>query len=60
VANAIDKAGAADPEKIKTALQATKYTGVMGPFSFTDNRDPADSSGVVVLEMKGGKFQILK
>ncbi len=60
VANAIDKAGAADSEKIKTALQATKYTGVMGPFSFTDNRDPADTSGVVVIEMKGGKFQILK
>ena len=60
VANAIDKAGAAEPEKIKVALQATKYTGVMGPFSFTDHRDPADSSGVVVLEMKGGKFQILK
>lgn len=60
VANAITKAGAADPEKIKTALQATKYDGVMGPFSFTADRDPADSSGVVVLEMKGGKFEILK
>jgi branched-chain amino acid transport system substrate-binding protein len=60
VANAIDKAGAADSEKIKAALQATKYSGVMGPFSFTDNRDPADASGVVVIEMKGGKFQILK
>jgi branched-chain amino acid transport system substrate-binding protein len=60
VAGAIDKAGAADSEKIKAALQATKYTGVMGPFSFTDNRDPADTSGVVVIEMKSGKFQILK
>jgi branched-chain amino acid transport system substrate-binding protein len=59
VAQAIDKAGAADSEKIKTALQATKYAGVMGPFSFSDSRDPADTSGVVVLEMKGGKFQIL-
>lgn len=60
VANAIDKAGAADSEKIKTALQATKYDGVMGPFSFTEGRDPADTSGVVVIEMKNAKFQILK
>lgn len=60
VAAAIDKAGAADSEKIKAALQTTKYTGVMGPFSFTDNRDPADTSGVVVIEMKNGKFQIFK
>lgn len=60
VANAINKAGAADPEKIKAALQQTKFTGAMGPFSFTENRDPADASGVVVLEMRGGRFQILK
>ena len=60
VANAINTAGSAESEKIKTALQATKYSGVMGPFSFTDQRDPADASGVVVIEMKAGKFQILK
>jgi branched-chain amino acid transport system substrate-binding protein len=60
VAEAIDKAGAADSEKIKVALQATRHTGAMGPFSFTENRDPADTSGVVVIEMRNGKFQILK
>jgi branched-chain amino acid transport system substrate-binding protein len=32
----------------------------MGPFSFSDSRDPADTSGVVVLVMKGGKFQLLQ
>jgi branched-chain amino acid transport system substrate-binding protein len=32
----------------------------MGLFAFSDSRDPADTSGVVVLEMKGGKFQILQ
>jgi len=37
-----------------------KHNGVMGPFSFTPDRDPADTSGVVVIEMKGGKFQIFK
>ena len=60
VANAINTAGSAESEKIKVALQATKFSGVMGPFSFTDQRDPADASGVVVIEMKAGKFQILK
>lgn len=60
VAKAINAAGAADSEKIRDALIKTTNTGVMGPFSFTADRDPADTSGVVVLEMKGGKFQILQ
>ena len=40
------------------ALQKAKNVGVMGPFSFTEGRDPADTSGVVILEMQGGKFRI--
>ena len=31
----------------------------MGPFTFTDHRDPASTEGVVVLVMEGGKFKIL-
>jgi branched-chain amino acid transport system substrate-binding protein len=58
MAQAIDRAGAADPEKIRDALQKTNFSGVMGPFTFTDHRDPASSEGVVVLVMQGGKFQI--
>ena len=58
VASAINAAGGTDPEKLKAALQRTNNNGVMGPFSFTDGRDPADASGVVVLEMQGGKFRI--
>jgi len=42
----------------RQALQKAKNYGVMGPFSFTEGRDPADASGVVVLEMQGGKFRI--
>jgi branched-chain amino acid transport system substrate-binding protein len=57
VAAAINAAGAAEPEKIKDALGKVKYTGVMGPFSFTENRDPAETSGVVVIEMRDGKFR---
>jgi branched-chain amino acid transport system substrate-binding protein len=58
VAKAINAAGGTDPEKLREALQSTKNHGVMGPFSFTEGRDPADASGVVVLEMNGGKFRI--
>jgi len=57
VAKAINDSGAAEPEKIKDALGKVKYTGVMGPFAFTANRDPAETSGVVVIEMHDGKFR---
>jgi branched-chain amino acid transport system substrate-binding protein len=57
VAKAINDAGAAEPEKIKDALGNVKYTVVMGPFAFTANRDPAETSGVVVIEMHDGKFR---
>jgi branched-chain amino acid transport system substrate-binding protein len=59
VAKAITAAGEADPEKIKDALGKTSHEGVMGKLAFTEDRNPADTSGVVVLEMSGGKFQIL-
>jgi branched-chain amino acid transport system substrate-binding protein len=58
MAAAIDRAGAADPAKIRDALLQTKFDGVMGPFSFTPSRDPASTEGVVVLVMENGKFQI--
>jgi branched-chain amino acid transport system substrate-binding protein len=60
VADAIKAAGAADSEKIKDALIKTKHKGVLGAFAFTPDRDPGDTSGVVVLEMKSGKFQEFK
>ena len=60
VAKAINAAGAPDSEKIRAALAKTTYSGVMGPFSFSEGRDPADTSGVVVLVMKGGMFEALK
>ena len=58
MAAAIDRAGAADPAKLRDALLQTKFDGVMGPFSFTPGRDPASTEGVVVLVMQNGKFQI--
>ena len=58
MAAAIDRAGAADPVKVRDALMQTKFDGVMGPFSFTAGRDPASTEGVVVLVMQDGKFTI--
>ena len=58
LAEAIDRAGAAESDKIRAALLATDHTGPMGPFRFTANRDPASTEGVVVLEMQGGAFRI--
>src|SRR3954447_5997441 len=57
VAKAINAAGAPESEKIRESLGKTTHTGVMGPFSFSPDRDPADTSGVVVLVMKGGRFE---
>ncbi len=58
LADAIGRAGAAEPEKIRDALLTTKHNGVMGPFTFTPGRDPASTEGVVVLAMQGGKFGV--
>lgn len=58
VADAIDRAGAADPAKIREALLKTDYNGVMGPFTFTPGRDPASTAGVVVLVMQNGRFEV--
>jgi branched-chain amino acid transport system substrate-binding protein len=58
LAAAIDRAGAADPTKLRDALMQTNFSGVMGPFTFTPHREPASVEGVVVLVMQGGKFSI--
>jgi branched-chain amino acid transport system substrate-binding protein len=58
VAEALDRAGSPDAEKLREALLATKHDGVMGPFTFTQGRDPASTEGVVVLMMQGGKFVV--
>lgn len=60
LAEAIERAGGTDSSKLRDALMRTDHVGVMGPFRFTDHRDPASNAGVVVLEMRGGAFQIAK
>jgi branched-chain amino acid transport system substrate-binding protein len=59
LAAAIDRAGATDPVKLKTALLATDYTGLLGPFRFTPGRDPASAEGVAVTVIQGGKPTLL-
>ena len=59
MADALNRAGEADSAKLRDALAATRSSGVMGPFSFTPGRSPASTEGVVVLEMRGGKFGVL-
>ena len=58
MAAAIDRAGSAEPAKVRDALAQTTFDGVMGPFSFSPSRDPASTAGVVVLVMQDGAFTI--
>ena len=58
LAEAIDRAGAADPAKIREALTQTDHTGALGAFRFSEQRDPASAGGVVVLELHDGAFRI--
>ena len=58
LANAINRAGAPDPARIRAALLTTDYDGVIGPFQFTQDRNPASAKGVVVLQMQAGRFRI--
>jgi branched-chain amino acid transport system substrate-binding protein len=60
LAEALNRAGDTDPDKLHDALLATDHDGIMGPFQFTPHRDPASAKGVVTLVVKDGRFQILK
>lgn len=60
ITKAIKDANSADPEKFKDTLAKTKnYDGVSGSITFQENREPIKSP-VYLLEVKGGKFALLK
>ena len=60
VAKAIKDAKSAEPEKFKDTLATTKnYDGVSGTITFQASREPIKSP-VYLLEVKGGKFALLK
>ena len=53
MADAINRAGKADPEAIKDALAATQdFAGVTGTLSMDENHNPVKA--VVILELKDG------
>ena len=58
IAAAITKAGSDDSEKLRQALTEVSITGVLGTLKFDDQRSPAVNSGVVVVSVKNGKFEI--
>jgi len=60
IAKAIKDADSAEPEKFKDTLAQTKnYDGVSGSITFQENREPIKSP-VYLLEVKDGKFALLK
>ncbi len=60
LAAALDRARSTENAKLQEALLQTDYSGVMGPFKFTPQRNPAETTGVVVLQVRDGKFQVLQ
>lgn len=60
IAKAIKDANSADPVKFKDTLAKTKnYEGVSGTITFQESREPIKSP-VYLLEVKNGKFALLK
>ncbi|MTV48689.1 ABC transporter substrate-binding protein [Heliobacillus mobilis] len=54
LADAIQRAGSTEPEKIKEALAATKdFPAITGKFTLNENHDPVKD--IVIIELKDGK-----
>jgi branched-chain amino acid transport system substrate-binding protein len=58
-AEALRGATTIDRASIKDALTKVKYDGVMGPFSFGPDREPAATGGVLTFEVTDGAFKIV-
>ena len=59
VANALKAAGAADRDRLRDALAATKdFDGVLGKFSFDAERDVVMEPNVLIVQ--GGKFRVFQ
>ena len=59
LAAAFDRAKSTENTKLAEALLQTDRTGIMGPFKFTKDRNPAETEGVVVLQVRDGAFRVL-
>lgn len=59
LADALKRAGAAEPEKVKEALASTKdFPGITGKLSIDENHNPVKS--ITILELKDGEQTFLK
>ena len=59
VAEALKGVSTIDRATIRDALMKVKYDGVMGPFSFGPDREPAATDGVLTFEVTDGAFKIV-
>ena len=57
--DAIKRAGAADPEKIRAALEKTDYNGLVGNIKF-DDKHQAYGQTVYLAHVKGGVPQVVE
>jgi branched-chain amino acid transport system substrate-binding protein len=57
--DAIKRAGAADPEKIREALEKTDYNGLVGNIKF-DGKHQAYGQTVYLAHVKGGVPQVVE
>ncbi len=59
LADALKRAGTTDGPKLRDALAATKdFPGITG--NITIDKDRNASKSAVILEVKGGKFEVLE
>lgn len=54
IAEAIQRAGAPDSEKIRAALEATDYKGITGTYRFSKDRHQAFSFNIYLVQLKKG------
>ena len=52
IAEAIHRAGAPDPEKIKAALERTEYKGIAGTYKFSKDRHQAFNFNIYLVQLK--------
>lgn len=58
IADAIEKAGTTESDKVVEAMKSTQYSGVTGSFKFDENRDPIKS--VFMTTIKDGNYKLEK
>ena len=58
LADAIERAGSTDPDKIIEALQATNYSGLTGTTAFDEERNPIREA--VITSFENGAYKVIE